>query len=67
MGQLRPLAGQFTLLLLLALATAQGIAVALFAWERIEALRHVYRIDAVRRTATVARRRARSSRGFADR
>ena len=51
----RSLAGQLTLLLLLALAAAQGIAVALFAWERIEALRHAYRDDAVQRTATVAR------------
>ncbi len=51
----KSLAGQLTLLLLLALATAQGIAVALFAWERIEALRHAHRIDAVQRTATVAR------------
>ena len=49
------LAGQLTLLLLLALAAAQGIAVALFAWERIEALRHAHRDDAVQRTATVAR------------
>ena len=51
----KSLAGQLTLLLLLALATAQGIAVALFAWERIEALRHAHRDDAVQRTATVAR------------
>ncbi len=51
----RNLAGQLTLLLLLALATAQGIAFALFAWERLEALRHAHRDDAVRRTATVAR------------
>ena len=51
----RSLAGQLTLLLLLALAAAQGIAVALFAWERIEALRHAHRDDAVQRTATVAR------------
>ncbi|MCY4609504.1 MAG: hypothetical protein OXD40_13050 [bacterium] len=51
----KSLAGQLTLLLLLALATAQGIAVALFAWERIEALRHAHRIDAVQRTTTVAR------------
>ncbi len=51
----KSLAGQLTLLLLLALATAQGIAVALFAWERIEALRHAHRDDAVHRTATVAR------------
>ena len=51
----KSLAGQLTLLLLLALAAAQGIAVALFAWERIEALRHAHRGDAVERTATVAR------------
>ena len=49
------LAGQLTLLLLLALAAAQGVAVALFAWERLEALRHAHRGDAVQRTATVAR------------
>ena len=49
------LAGQLTLLLLVALAVAQGIAVALFAWERIEALRHAHRDNAVLRTATVAR------------
>ena len=51
----KSLAGQLTLLLLIALAAAQGIAVALFAWERIEALRHAHRDDAVQRTATVAR------------
>ncbi len=51
----RSLAGQLTLLLLLALAVAQGVAVALFAWERMEALRHAHRGDAVQRTATVAR------------
>ena len=51
----KSLAGQLTLLLLLALAAAQGIAVALFAWERIEALRHAHRVDAIQRTATVAR------------
>ena len=48
-------AGQLTLLLLLALAAAQGVAVALFAWERMEALRDAHRDDAVLRTATVAR------------
>ena len=37
------------------LALAQGVAVALFAWERIEALRHAHRDNAVARTATVAR------------
>ena len=51
----KSLAGQLTLLLLLALAAAQGIAVALFAWERMEALRDAHRDDAVLRTATVAR------------
>ncbi len=51
----KSLAGQLTLLLLLVLAAAQGIAVALFAWERIEALRHAHRDDAIQRTATVAR------------
>ena len=51
----KSLAGQLTLLLLIALAAAQGVAVALFAWERIEALRHAHRGDAVQRTATVAR------------
>jgi hypothetical protein len=48
-------AGQLTLLLLLALAVAQGVAVALFAWERMEALRDAHRENAVQRTATVAR------------
>ena len=47
--------GQLTLLLLLALAAAQGVAVALFAWERMEALRDAHRDDALLRTATVAR------------
>ena len=51
----RSLAGQLALLLLLALAAAQGAAVALFAWERVEALRHAHRDDAVLRAATVAR------------
>ncbi|MCY4460096.1 MAG: ATP-binding protein [Albidovulum sp.] len=51
----KSLTGQLTLLLLLALAAAQGVAVALFAWERLEALRHAHRDDAVARTATVAR------------
>ena len=51
----KSLAGQLTLLLLLALAVAQGIAVALFAWERIEAVRHAHRDNAVLRTASVAR------------
>ena len=51
----KSLAGQLTLLLLLALAAAQGVAVALFAWERMEALRDAHRDDAVLRAATVAR------------
>ena len=51
----KSLGGQLTLLLLLALAAAQGVAVALFAWERMEALRDAHRDDAVLRTATVAR------------
>ncbi len=51
----RSLAGQLTLLLLLALAVAQGIAFALFAWERIEAVRHAHRDNAVLRAASVAR------------
>ena len=51
----KSLAGQLTLLLLLALALAQGIAVALFAWERIEAVRHAHRDNAVVRVASVAR------------
>ena len=51
----KSLAGQLTLLLLLALALAQGIAVALFAWERIEAVRHAHRDNAVVRAASVAR------------
>ena len=51
----RSLAGQLTLLLLLALAVAQGVAVALFTWERIEAVRHAHRDNAVLRAATVAR------------
>ena len=51
----KSLAGQLTLLLLLALVLAQGVAVALFAWERMEALRDAHRDNAVLRTATVAR------------
>ena len=60
------LAGQLTLLLLLALAVAQGVAVALFAWERMEALRHAHRDDAVLRTATVARLLGDTPRGLHD-
>ncbi len=62
----KSLAGQLTLLLLLALAVAQGVAVALFAWERIEALRHAHRDDAVMRTATVARLLADTPPGLHD-
>ena len=51
----RSLAGQLTLLLLLALTVAQGVAVALFAWERLEALRHAHRDNAVVRAASVVR------------
>ena len=51
----KSLSGQLTLLLLLALAVAQGVAVALFAWERIEALREAHRDNAVARAATVVR------------
>ena len=51
----RSLAGQLSLLLLLALALAQGIAVALFTWERIEAVRDAHRDNVILRTATVAR------------
>ncbi len=51
----KSLAGQLTLLLLLALALAQGAAVALFAWERIEALRDAHRENAVARATTVVR------------
>ena len=51
----RSLAGQLGLLLLIALAVAQGVAVVLFAWERIEAVRHAHRDNVVLRAATVAR------------
>ncbi len=50
----RSLAGQLTLLLLLTLAVAQCVAVALFAWERVEAVRHAHRDNVVARTASVA-------------
>ena len=50
----KSLAGQLTLLLL-ALVVAQGVAVALFAWERIEALRDAHRDNAVARTARIGR------------
>ena len=51
----RSLAGQLGLLLLIALAVAQCVAVVLFAWERIEAVRHAHRDNVVLRAATVAR------------
>ena len=51
----KSLAGRLALLMLLALAVAQGVAVALFAWERVEALRHAHRDNAVLRMADVAR------------
>ena len=51
----KSLAGQLGLLLLIALAVAQGVAVVLFAWERIEAVRHAHRDNVVLRAATVAR------------
>ena len=51
----KSLAGQLTLLLLIALAVAQGVAVAFFALERIEAVRHAQRDDVILRTVTVAR------------
>ena len=50
----RSLAGQLTLLLLLTLVVAQGVAVALFARERIEAVRHAHRDNVIARTASVA-------------
>ena len=50
----RSLAGQLTLLLLLTLVVAQCVAVALFAWERVEAVRHAHRDNVVARTASVA-------------
>ena len=51
----RSLAGRLTLLLLLALAIAQGIAVFLFAGERVEAVRHAQRDNVMVRAGTVAR------------
>ena len=51
----RSLAGRLTLLLLLALAIAQGIAVFLFAEERVEAVRHAHRDNVMVRAGTVAR------------
>ena len=49
------LAGQLALLLLLALAIAQGIAITLFAVERGEAVRHAHRDHVIARAGTVAR------------
>ncbi|MCY4488201.1 MAG: hypothetical protein OXF11_13955 [Deltaproteobacteria bacterium] len=49
------LAGQLALLLLLALGIAQGIAMALFAVERSEAVRHAHRDNVIARAGTVAR------------
>ena len=49
------LAGQLALLLLLAIVVAQGIAVALFAAERSEAVHHAHREDVIARAGTVAR------------
>ncbi|MDE0303491.1 MAG: ATP-binding protein [Albidovulum sp.] len=49
------LAGQLTLLLLLALAVAQVFTVALFSWERTEAVRHAHQDNVIRRMATLAR------------
>ncbi|MCY4542897.1 MAG: ATP-binding protein [Rhodobacteraceae bacterium] len=51
----RSLAGQLTMLLLLALAVMQGVAAALFALERVEAVRHAYRDNVIIRTVTVIR------------
>ena len=49
------LAGQLALLLLLALVIAQGIAIALFALERGEVVRHTHRDVVIARAGTVAR------------
>ena len=51
----RSLSGRLTLLLLLALVFAQGVAIFLFAGERLEAVRHAHRDSVVTRAATVAR------------
>ena len=48
------LAGQLALLLLLALVVAQGIAIALFAAERSEAVQHAHRESIIARAGTVA-------------
>ena len=49
------LTGQLALLLLLALAIAQGVAIALFALERNEAVLHAHRDHVIARAGTVAR------------
>ena len=49
----RSLAGRLTLLLLLALLMAQGIAIYLFAGERIAAVQHAHRDNVVARSGTV--------------
>lgn len=51
----KSLAGRLTLLLLIALAIAQGVAMVLFIRERIEAVRHAQQDNVILRTATVAR------------
>jgi len=51
----RSFAGRLALLLVLALLVAQAAAFALFAHERAQALRHVYRDAVVARTASVVR------------
>ncbi len=51
----KSLAGRLTLLLLIALAIAQGVAMVLFTRERIEAVRHAHQDNVILRTATVAR------------
>ncbi len=51
----KSLAGRLTLLLLLVLIIAQGVAMALFVHERIEAVRHTHQDNVILRTATVAR------------
>ncbi len=51
----KSLAGRLTLLLLLVLVVAQGAAVFLFAGERLSAVRHAHRDNAIVRAGTVAR------------
>jgi signal transduction histidine kinase len=51
----RSFAGRLTLLLILALLIAQGIAFVLFSSERIRAVRHAYQENVVTRTAGVLR------------